>query len=241
MMSTLNRNVNFVHGSKVVETNGVPADGKKPLRTAPGVHLILVAFAAFVVITLAGCGAARPVKYYQITVPSDMPQVATGTSGISLAVGPLTASHLYREDRLVYSTGAEELGTYEYQRWSEPPTEMIQEVILRELQASGRYRDITTQRSAMHMDYVLHGQLYDFKEVSGSTLSARVTCEWQLRDIKTGTTVWTHYYTHDEPVASKDVPALVAALDRNVQRGVAELKSGLEQYFSSVPAPSTTK
>ena len=158
-----------------------------------------------------------------------------------MAVGPLTASHLFREDRLVYSTGADELGTYEYQRWSEPPTEMIQEVILRELQASGRYRDISTQRSSAHTDYVLHGQLYDFKEVAGGTLSARVTCEWQLRDIKTGTTVWTHYYTHDEPVASKDVPALVAALDRNVQRGVAELKSGLEQYFSTVPVNSTTK
>jgi len=42
-------------------------------------------------------------------------------------------SHLYREDRIVYGNGAEQLGTYEYQRWAEPPTEMIQEVLLREL------------------------------------------------------------------------------------------------------------
>jgi cholesterol transport system auxiliary component len=184
---------------------------------------------------LSGCGAARPVKYYELTVPTEMPQTAQSGQGVSLAVGPIVASHLYREDHLVYSTGSEQLGTYEYQRWSEPPTEMIQEILLRELQATGRYRDISTMRSNSHTDFVLRGELYDFKEVSGGSLVARVTAEWQLRDTKTGSTVWTHYYTHDEPVASKDVPAMVAALDRNVQRGVGELKAGLEQYFASTP------
>ena len=38
------------------------------------------------------------------------------------------------------------------------------------------------------------------------------------RDVKTGATVWNHYYTHDEPVSGKDVPAIVVALDMNVER-----------------------
>jgi cholesterol transport system auxiliary component len=231
-MITRSRNVHPVQ-----ESVNFPASGG--VRSRGMLRIATLAFAALQIVALAGCGAARPVRYYQLTVPTDMPQSTQGAQGISLAVGPLMASHLYREDRLVYSTGTRELGTYEYQRWSEPPTEMIQEVILRELQASGRYRDITSQRSATHVDYLLHGQLYDFKEVAGGNLSARVTAEWELRDTKTGNTVWTHYYSHDEPVASKDVPALVAALDQNVQRCVGELKSGLEQYFSSVPAAET--
>jgi ABC-type uncharacterized transport system auxiliary subunit len=55
----------------------------------------------------------------------------------------------------------------------------------------------------------------------------------EMRETKTGTTVWTHYYSHDEPVSEKDVSAVVAALDRNAQRGMAEVKSSLDQYFSS--------
>ena len=185
--------------------------------------------------SMAGCGATRPMQYYQLTVPADVHHSETNPSGISLALGPLVASHLYREDRIVFGSGPQQMGTYEFQRWTEPPAEMIEEVLLRELRASGRYREVFTQRSASHTDYVLRGRLYDFKEVSGSPLQARVTVEFELKDMKSGTTVWSHYYNHDEPVNGKDVPAMVAALDRNVQRGVSEVKASLEQYFSSLP------
>jgi ABC-type uncharacterized transport system auxiliary subunit len=185
--------------------------------------------------SLAGCGATRPMQYYQLTVPPDVHQADANASGVSLALGPLVASHLYREDRIVFGSGTQQMGTYEFQRWTEPPAEMIEEVLLRELRASGRYREVFTQRSASHADYVLRGRLYDFKEVSGSPLQARVTVEFELRDMKSGSTVWSHYYNHDEPVNGKDVAAMVAALDRNVQRGVGEVKASLEQYFSSLP------
>ena len=185
--------------------------------------------------SLTGCGATRPTQYYQLTVPADVHHADTNTSGISLALGPLVSSHLYREDRIVFSSGPQQMGTYEFQRWTEPPAEMIQEVLLRELRASNRYREVFAQRSASHADYVLRGRLYDFKEVSGSPLQARVTVEFELRDMKSGATVWSHYYNHDEPVSDKDVPAMVAALDRNVQRGVGEVKASLEQYFSALP------
>jgi ABC-type uncharacterized transport system auxiliary subunit len=62
---------------------------------------------------------------------------------------------------------------------------------------------------------------------------ARVTIDLELREIKSGSTVWTHYYSHDEPVSGKDISALVAALDRNAQRGMSEVKSSLDQYFST--------
>lgn len=202
---------------------------------SPGlVKAVGFVLAAIPVTVLAGCGAARPMQYYQLTVPTDMPQSAPNAAGISLALGPLGASHLYREDRIVYSAGAQQMGTYEYQRWTEPPAEMIEEVLLRELRASGRYREVYSQRSSSHADFVLRGRLYDFKEVSGSPLAARVTAEWELHDTKSGSMVWSHHYGHDEPVNGKDVPAMVAALDRNVQRAVSEVKASLDQFFSTV-------
>jgi len=145
------------------------------------------------------------------------------------------SSHLYREDRIVYSSNGEAMGAYEYQRWAEPPTEMIQHVLFRALRSSGRYRSVYAQRSSIRGDYLLHGQLYDFKEITGSSMSARLALELELRDTKTASTVWTHLYNHDEPVEGKDVSAVVAALNRNVQRATNEFTASLVQYFSSRP------
>ena len=203
------------------------------LRFGPAKFIGLV-LTAILGTLMTGCGAARPMRYYQLTVPRDMNGSAPNASGVALALGPLVSSHLYREDRIVYAAGPEEMGTYEFQRWTEPPAEMISEVLLRTLRASGRYRDVYSLRSGSQADFILRGRLYDFKEVSANGLSARVTLEFQLKDVKSGATVWSHLYGHDEPVSGKDVPAMVEALDKNVQRAVGEVKGGLEQYFSSV-------
>jgi ABC-type uncharacterized transport system auxiliary subunit len=204
----------------------------KSLITRTIVPIVILATAL-----LAGCGAARPSKYFELTVPGGSPTTAADPDPypVTLLIGPLRASHLYREDHIVYGSTGETMGTYQYERWSEPPTEMLVEVLLRTLRASGKYRAVDVLRSNSHGDYVLYGRLYDFKEMSVSPLMARVTLELEMRDQRSGSTVWTHYYSHDEPVSGKNVSAVVAALDHDSQRGVNEVKSSLEQYFSSHP------
>jgi cholesterol transport system auxiliary component len=201
---------------------------------------------AWVVFTLAlaaifagGCGAARPNKYYQLSVPADAPAANADQFPITLLIGRMTASDLYREDQIVYSSGGESMGTYEYHRWSEPPTEMIQEIVLRQFRASGRFHGVYALRSDMHGDYILHGHLYDFKEVTANGAVGRVAMEMELRDVKADTSVWTHFYSHDEPAAGNDVDSVVAALDKNVQQGVAEMRAGVEQYFTAHPPVRT--
>jgi ABC-type uncharacterized transport system auxiliary subunit len=192
--------------------------------------------AALAVSLANGCGATRPSNYYQLTVPGDLAPVADPRPyPVTLLLGPLRASHLYREDHIVYSSNGESMGTYEFQRWAQPPTEMIQEILLRQLRTSGRYRDVDLLRSNARGDYLLLGRLFDFKEISGNALVARITVEWELRDMKTASTVWTRYYTHDEPVNRKDMSAVVASLNHNVQLAVDEVKSGLDQFFSARP------
>jgi ABC-type uncharacterized transport system auxiliary subunit len=182
---------------------------------------------------LNGCGAARPSKFYQLTPPNDKtPGADPAPFPVTLLLGPITTSHLYRDDHIVYTSNGEAMGTYEYQRWAEPPSEMISDVLLRELQESERYQHIYSLRSDSRGDYVLRGHLYDFREISGNGLAARVAFEFELRDSRTGATVWSRSYSHDEPVDGKNVPAVVAAMDRNVQSGLSEVLSGLDQYFS---------
>lgn len=191
---------------------------------------------------LNGCGAARPAKYYQLSIPSsNAADPPSDVFPVTIVMGPLLSSHLYREDHIVYSSSGEDMGTYEYQRWAEPPTEMIQEVLTRALRSSGRYRAVYALHSSIRGDYLLHGQLYDFKEMNGGAMAARLSLELELRDTRTGTSVWSHLYNHDEPVSGKNVSAVVAALDRNVQRATGEFSASLAQYFSAHPpaAPPT--
>jgi cholesterol transport system auxiliary component len=210
-------------------------------RVAPREISLVGIFLLFSII-VAGCAAARPSKYYELTVPGDPAGDPPATSyPFVLLFGSLQTSHLYREDRIVYSSTGENMGTYEYQRWAEPPTEMIQELLFRQLRASGHYRSVYSERSNVRGDYVLRGHLYDFKEISGSKVLARVTLELEMREVKTGDTVWTHFYSHDEPVGGKDVSAVVSALNRNAQRAVAEFQSSLDQYFSSHPPGGSTQ
>jgi ABC-type uncharacterized transport system auxiliary subunit len=187
----------------------------------------------FAIGTICGCGAARPVKYYQLTVPADRPAASPAQYPITLLVGPLKASHLYREDRIVYGSSTEQMGTYEHHRWAEPPTEMVEVSLIHTLRGAGRFQTVAPLTSNAHGDFILRGQLYDFKEVSGSGFAARLTMEWEMRDVKTGQTVWTHYYSYDEPVSGKEVPAMVAALNHNVQRADGEISASLNEYFAA--------
>ena len=188
-----------------------------------------------------GCGAARPSKFYQLTLPNDKASGADPAPfPVTLLLGPITTSHLYRDDHIVYTSNGEAMGTYEYQRWAEPPSEMISDVLLRELQESERYQHVYSLRSDSRGDYVLRGRLYDFREITGNGVAARVAFEFELRDSKTGTTVWNRSYSHDEPVKGKDVSAVVAAMDRNVQSGLSEVLEGLDKYFSAHAAVAST-
>jgi ABC-type uncharacterized transport system auxiliary subunit len=190
---------------------------------------------------VSGCGAARPSKFYQLTVPSEKTAGADPARyPVTLLLGSITTSHLYRDDHIVYTSDGEAMGTYEYQRWAEPPSEMIQDMLLRTLQLSGRYQHIYSMRSDVRGDYVLRGHLFDFREISGNGLAARVAFDFELRDAKTGASVWSLSYSHDEPVDRKDISAVVAALDRNVQSGLSGVLRGLDQYFSAHEALAPT-
>lgn len=186
-------------------------------------------------VSLFGCGAAmRPSRYYQLETPRATP--ASATHPVTLIIGHLSGPHLYHDDRLVYRNGALELGTYQYHRWIEPPTDMLQGMLFRMLRDSGRYRSVQLQRSNLRGDFILRGHLHQLEEISTSHPVARVAFDIELFDLKTGSIVWSKPYSQDERANGKDVPSVVEALNRNVQRGLEEVLSGLDEYFALHPS-----
>jgi ABC-type uncharacterized transport system auxiliary subunit len=183
----------------------------------------------------AGCGGSRPVKYYVLDAGPAPAVSAAPQIPVNLLVSRVSAAHLYRDDRLVYGSNDVQLGTYEYERWAEPPAGMMEDLVIKTLRATGSYRSVSRIASNLRGDYIVRGQLFALDEVQSPGLSARFSFQMELYDPKSGTTVWSSSYTHDEPVNGKKVSDVVEAMDRDVRAGVTQLIGELGQYFASHP------
>jgi ABC-type uncharacterized transport system auxiliary subunit len=198
----------------------------------------LAALTAMVVCT--SCGAARPVSYYTLDSAS-MPAATPTTSSdeplpFALAVGRVSASPLYLDTPIIYSTSNVEMGTYEYHRWAQVPTEMMQTMIARSLRQTGRFRSVGRLRNGATGDYIVRGHLYALEEVDYPALGARFSLELDLFDPKTRKVVWSQIYSREEPVHSKNVSAIVETLHQEVAAGIGQLTASLVSYLSDRPS-----
>jgi cholesterol transport system auxiliary component len=204
------------------------------MKTPLSLQLKILPALVLLLASLAGCATPKPIKYYQVTYPTKS-FVAADAINAALTVRAFEGAPLYLDDKMVYGFDSPEMGTYEYERWVEPPVAILQDALVRGLRSSGRFKAVYTMRADPDARYILSGRLYDFKEVDAATVVARLSYEIHMRDRKTATTVWDHSYSYDEPATEKSVSAYVVAMDKNLQRSVQEVQSSLEEYFRSHP------
>lgn len=198
----------------------------------------LVGFAGILATT--NCGSARPVSYYTLnSTPAPEPSITVKNDAplpFTIVVGRIDASHLYLNDPIVYSNGGVELGTYQYHRWVDVPTEMLETMLVQALRTQGRFRSVGRMGSGARADYVLRGHLYSLEEVDSPSVTARFSIELELFQPKTGIVVWNQSYSQDEQVGQKSVTAVVEALRREVLSGFNQLTGSLDTYLASRPA-----
>ena len=185
----------------------------------------------------ANCGAARPVSYYTLnSTPTPEPSVTVRNDApisFTILVGRITASHIYLNDPIVYSSGGVEMGTYEYHRWVDVPTEMLETMLTQTLREQERFRSVGRLGSGARADYILRGHLYSLEEVDSPSITARFSIELELFQPKTGMVVWNQSYSQDERVNQKSVTAVVNALRQEVLTGFNQLTTGLDAYLTS--------
>ena len=202
----------------------------RPIRLA-AVAVLLAGFAA-------GCGSARPVKYYVLDAGAVPTTAPSAPYSVSLLVGRVVTSHLYRDDRLVYGSGPVQLGVYTDRRWAQSPADMIQDLLITSLRSTGKYRSVSRLGSSARGEYVVRSNLDALYEVDQPALVARFGLRVELFDSKAGATVWVGNYSRDEPVNGKNVEAVVEAMNRNVRAGMVQLTNGINQYFADHPPQS---
>jgi ABC-type uncharacterized transport system auxiliary subunit len=196
---------------------------------------------------LAACGLpARshvPVRYYNIEVaPSPSSSPASRPTLKALAVARLSSPSRYR-DRIFYRAKNHAAGYYEYDRWVEPPAELLTRIITRALQDARVARAVARETLLRHADLVLAGEVVRFDTVRDKRQwMAECEIHLVLKDIRTRTVLLAQRFAASHPVrkpvvpiARPKVPAIVEAMNAAVGEVVANATEAVAKTLAALP------
>jgi ABC-type uncharacterized transport system auxiliary subunit len=182
-------------------------------------------------LAVAACAPGKPIHYYALNRPA-VADTVTKPDGPVLLVGRIETPEALEDGRIRYRAGANEVGSYEYHRWTERPAAMVQQLLVEMLRADGKYRQVQSAATSASGDFLIRGRLRDFSEVDDPGIRTRVSLQLELVDRKTGMVVWDRRFNRDEPVGGKAMKDVVASLDHNLQQVIAEAASGIGSFLS---------
>lgn len=180
----------------------------------------------------ASCISTMPVHYYTIQPPLSAENPGK-PDGLILLVGSIATPPDLQDGRIRYRIGANEVGAYQFHRWTEEPGLMVRESLLRALRASGQYRRVLESSSSTIGDYLVHGRLLEFDEEDDGSIQTKIALQVELVDKKTNTNVWDHLTVHEEPVAKKTVPDVVQSLDHNLQHVASDTAAEIDRFLAA--------
>jgi ABC-type uncharacterized transport system auxiliary subunit len=176
---------------------------------------------------LTACVGGRPIHYYTINHPAPA-ATASKPDGPVVLIGRITTPEALQDGRIRYRAGSNEVGAYEYHRWTERPAVMVQDQLLQALRDSGKFRQVMELSSSAGGDYLIRGRLNEFAEIDDPGIQTRVSLHLEMVDRKTGAPVWAHDYKRDEPVNSKTMKDVVSSMEHNLQQVIGEAAAAIE-------------
>ena len=176
---------------------------------------------------LTACVGGRPIHYYAINRQA-VGVAAPKPDGPVLVIGRITTPEALQDGRIRYRAGSNEVGAYEYHRWTERPSAMVQDLLLQALRASGKWRRVMEASSTAESDYLVRGRLREFAEIDNPGIQTRVSLRLELVDFKTGAVIWDRDYNRDVPVEGKTINEVVLSMEHNLQQVIGEAASAIE-------------
>ncbi len=195
-----------------------------------------VLFIFAVALCLSGCmGKVRYPSYYTLSMPTPPDPPVQEASHTSLAVREFRAPGYLRQGAIVYRESPEQVGFYNYHRWAVDPREFLTTAVEDRLRASGNFAVVKKYDGHPDVDYILSGRLEKLEEIDyqgGVHVVVAVSAE--VTNLHTGTTVWTNAASETGNVVQRNVPAVVAEMNRTMNRAI-------EKLLSTLPTSITTK
>ena len=182
-------------------------------------------------IILVGCGgAAKYPNYYTLHIQPPVDPPAQEGVRASLAVREFRSPTYLRQGAIVYKTSPEQIGFYNYHRWAVDPREFLTNAVADNLRASGNFTQVKLYDGRSDIDYVLSGRLEKLEELDyGGGVKVEVAISAQMVNLANGATVWSNAVSEVGTVDKRDVPTVVAEMNRAMERAIEKLLT---------PAPS---
>ncbi len=196
-----------------------------------------ICFVLATLIILAGCGgAAKYPNYYTLHIQPPVDPPAQQGVRTSLAVREFRSPTYLRQGAIVYKTSPEQIGFYNYHRWAVDPREFLTNAVAEHLRASGNFTQVKLYDGRSDIDYVLSGRLEKLEELDygGGGIKVEVAISAQMVNIANGTTVWSNAVSEVGTVDKREVPAVVAEMNRTMYRAI-------EKLLTPAPSVATAK
>ncbi len=190
-----------------------------------------VCFVLATLIISVGCGgAAKYPNYYTLHMQPPVDPPAQQGVRTSLAVREFRSPAYLRQGAIVYKTSPEQIGFYNYHRWAVDPREFLTNAVAERLRASGNFTQVKLYDGRSDIDYVLTGQLEKLEEIDyEGGVKVEVAISAQMTNLATGAQVWSNAVSEVGTVDKRDVPTVVAEMNRTMDRAIEKLLT---------PAPS---
>lgn len=132
-----------------------------------------------------------------------------------LAISPATAARMTDSLRIAVRPTPDELQVYKGASWSRPPTQMLEDAVLRALEDSGRIGAVARQGSGINGNYKLVMDLRRFEaDYAGAAVpSATIEVNAKLLHSADQQVAASRTFLAARPAADTAVPAVVASFD----------------------------
>src|SRR5580700_5194384 len=174
---------------------------------------------------LTGCsGKMRYPSYYTLNLPAPPDPPAVESAKATVAIRLFTAPAYLRRGEIVFKTSPEAVGFYAYHRWAVDPCEFVTDSMRDRLGASGLFAHVKRYDGRSDAEYLVSGRLEKLEEIDyDGGVKVVVAISAQMVRFDSGTAVWTKAVSEVGNVDKRDVPAVVSAMSRTMDRAMQEL------------------
>jgi ABC-type uncharacterized transport system auxiliary subunit len=194
-----------------------------------------------VVIGLTGCfgstGLTPPVRQYVLEYAA--PRTADG-AGVAetIKVGHFTAARILSGPAMLYRQRPFRLDAYHEHRWRVAPSEMVEDLLRRDVRRAGIFRAVLSPRNAEETRFILEGGVEEFLEVEEEAgkkalLAATLTLLDLSRSEVSTRVVFQKTYRAEAPFKTEGPAGLAEAMSSAMAQlsaqAIADIREALKQ------------
>jgi ABC-type uncharacterized transport system auxiliary subunit len=210
-------------------------DMKRTLKT------IVFSLTALVILTSCA-GRVRYPNYYTLNLPAPPDPPPAENVRTAVAIREFRAPAYLKQGAIVYKPSPEQISFYAYHRWAINPCEFVTNSVIERLRASGDFARVQPYDGRPDTEYVLSGRLEKLEEIDyEGGVKVEVAISAQMTNLATGATVWNNAVSEVGDVNKRDVPAVVSAMNRTMERAIEKLLSPMPGDVATGPTPTERK